>query len=120
MARRATWDAEAVVAGIMDRGIPARLSFHAGTHLCNLTLYTYLEALEQVGLEAPCGFLHLPYLPEQVVWMMRNRGAAAEQAPGASFDLPSMPLETQARGGPRHARGDGAPSRPEASVTGHP
>jgi pyroglutamyl-peptidase len=94
-ARRASWDAEAVVGAIMDRGIPARLSFHAGTHLCNLTLYTYLTALARAGLDAPCGFLHLPYLPEQVVWLMRNRTDAARQAPGQSFDIASMPLDTQ-------------------------
>ena len=94
-ARRATWDAAAVVNAIMDAGIPARLSFHAGTHLCNLTLYTYLGALEAAGLAAPCGFLHLPYTPEQVVWLMRNRTEGGNHAPGLNFELPSMPLNTQ-------------------------
>ena len=94
-ARRATWDAAAVVDAIMDAGIPARLSFHAGTHLCNLTLYTYLGALELAGLAVPCGFLHLPYTPEQVVWLMQNRIGGGNQAPGLNFDLPSMPLTTQ-------------------------
>ena len=94
-ARRATWDAAAVVEAIMDEGIPARLSFHAGTHLCNLTLYTCLGALETAGLQAPCGFLHLPYTPEQVVWLMRNRTAGGDTAPGLNFELPSMPLDTQ-------------------------
>ncbi len=97
MARLATWDAEAVVAAILAEDVPARVSFHAGTHLCNLTLYTYLGALEARGLASPCGFLHLPYLPEQIVWMMRQRGSAPETAPGAPLDLPSMALETQIR-----------------------
>ena len=95
-ARRATWDAASVVDAIMEKGIPARLSFHAGTHLCNLTLYTCLGALEAAGLAVPCGFLHLPYTPEQVVWLMRNRTEGGNYAPGLNFDLPNMPLETQA------------------------
>jgi len=93
-ARLATWDAEAVVAAILEADVPARVSYHAGTHLCNLTLFTYLAALAGAGLDAPCGFLHLPYLPDQIVWMMRHRAGTGE-APGLSFDQPSMALETQ-------------------------
>jgi pyroglutamyl-peptidase len=96
-ARIATWDAEAVVEAILAEDIPAKTSFHAGTHLCNLTLYTYLGALEALGLKAPCGFLHLPYLPEQVVWMMRHRGKEPGSAHSGSLELPSMGLETQIR-----------------------
>lgn len=96
VARRATWDGEAVVAAIEAEGVPARLSFHAGTHLCNLTLYTYLGALEGAPVTVPCGFLHLPYLPEQIVWMKRQANAP-ERAPGTPYDQPSMALETQLR-----------------------
>jgi pyroglutamyl-peptidase len=96
-ARMATWDAKAIVAAIMAEEIPAKISFHAGTHLCNLTLYTYLGALEARGLMSPCGFLHLPYLPEQIVWMMRQRGDRPDTAPGTPLDLPSMALDTQIR-----------------------
>jgi pyroglutamyl-peptidase len=96
-ARIATWDAGAIVEAILDEGIPARTSFHAGTHLCNLTLYTYLGAIEALGLKSPCGFLHLPYLPEQVVWLMREGGNAPASARSASPELPSMAIETQIR-----------------------
>lgn len=97
-ARVATWNADAVVAAILDDGIPAKASFHAGTHLCNLTLYTYLGALEAAGLAAsPCGFLHLPYLPEQIVWMMRQQAGHPGSALAANLELPSMALETQIR-----------------------
>lgn len=95
-ARRATWDGEAVVAAIEAEGIPARLSFHAGTHLCNFTLYTYLGALEAAPVTVPCGFLHLPYLPEQIVWMKRQANGP-DRAPGTPYDQPSMALETQVR-----------------------
>lgn len=96
-ARVATWDTKAVAEAILDEGIPARTSFHAGTHLCNLTLYTYLGAIEALGLDIPCGFLHLPYLPEQIVWMMRERGDRPDTAPGSPLEQPSMALETQIR-----------------------
>lgn len=96
-ARMASWNAGDVVEAILAEGIPARRSFHAGTHLCNLTLYTYLGALERLGLAVPCGFLHLPYLPEQIVWMMRQRGDQPESAPGSPLELPSMAMETQLR-----------------------
>lgn len=93
--RAATWDAEAVVESILAAGIPARPSYHAGTHLCNLTLYTYLGALEKRGFSAPCGFLHLTYLPEQVVWLMQQSAARAQTAPTASLELASMDFDTQ-------------------------
>lgn len=96
-ARIATWDAEAVVEAILAEEIPAKTSFHAGTHLCNLTLYTYLGALEALGLKSPCGFLHLPYLPEQIVWMMRHRGDQPASAHSGTLELPSMAIETQIR-----------------------
>ena len=93
--RASTWDAAAITEALLTEGIPARASYHAGTHLCNLTLYTYLGALQAAGLKSPCGFLHLPYLPEQIVWMMRQRAGQADSAPTTPLDLPSMCFETQ-------------------------
>jgi pyroglutamyl-peptidase len=80
-ARLATLALEPIVAELRAAGIPARLSFHAGTHCCNLWLYHALGALEQRGEARPCGFVHLPCLPEQAL-------------DGAQ---PSMPLDTMVR-----------------------
>jgi pyroglutamyl-peptidase len=88
-ARLATWNAEAVVEALHAAEIPAAISFHAGTHLCNMALYAMLAALDTRGRGAPCGFLHLPCLPEQVVWTMRN-SPPAERAPIATTAIPSM------------------------------
>jgi len=96
-ARAATWKTDAVVEAILAEHVPAALSFHAGTHLCNLTLFTFLGALAAADSTAPCGFLHLPYLPEQVAWMMGQPRSDGRRAPLASFELPSMALETQAK-----------------------
>ena len=123
-ARMATWRAKAVVEAILKEGVPARLSFHAGTHLCNLTLYTYLGALEACGLKSPCGFLHLPLLPEQLVWMMRQPAAVATDAFGPNLELPTMDLGTQVRaikatlGVLAEQATMSAPARPDISVEG--
>jgi pyroglutamyl-peptidase len=66
-ARIATLALEPIVAGLRSAGIPARLSFHAGTHCCNLWLYHALGALERAGRQIPCAFIHLPCLPEQAL-----------------------------------------------------
>lgn len=95
-ARHATYPAEAIVKAMQVKGFPARISHHAGTHLCNLTLYTCLAVHEDQGRAVPCGFIHLPLLPEQVADMMMARDGVPDTMPFRSTDLPSMPLETQA------------------------
>ena len=45
--------------------IPAVMSSHAGTHLCNQLLYLALHRAA-AGEAPPAGFLHLPVLPEQI------------------------------------------------------
>jgi pyroglutamyl-peptidase len=79
-ARFATWDGLAVRDALIAAGLPARLSFHAGTHCCNLTLY---QTLARVS--GPVGFLHLPCLPSM---------AAAEPRQSS----PSMALASQIEG----------------------
>jgi pyroglutamyl-peptidase len=66
-ARIATLKLEPIVARLRGAFIPARLSFHAGTHCCNLWLYHALGALERAGRRVPCGFIHLPCLPAQAL-----------------------------------------------------
>ncbi len=47
-------------------GIPAYISYTAGTYLCNYALYTTLHVLAGRGAAIPAGFVHLPYLPAMV------------------------------------------------------
>jgi len=93
-ARGATYRAESVMRAIRAAGVPAAVSHHAGTHLCNLTLYTLLGLLPA---DAPCGFLHLPLLPEQVAAMMDEADGKPATAPFAPTDLPSIALDLQTR-----------------------
>ena len=57
---------KAVVAAIRAAGVPARVSQTAGTFLCNHVFYvgSHLAATEFPGLAV--GFIHVPWLPEQV------------------------------------------------------
>lgn len=57
---------KAMVAAMRGAGVPARVSQTAGTFLCNHIFYlgSHLAATTHRGLSV--GFLHLPWLPEQV------------------------------------------------------
>lgn len=94
-ARMATWDAYALAAMLRAAGLPAYVSHHAGTHLCNATLYAALGALQAQGLTVPCGFLHLPYLPSQVARFMSESPASGDHAPMTPRALPSMAFTDQ-------------------------
>jgi pyroglutamyl-peptidase len=48
-------------------GIPAEVSFHAGTYLCNAALYLTHYYIEQMGLKTQAAFVHLPLDPTQIV-----------------------------------------------------
>lgn len=63
LARRATIDLAPVVRHLIQDWQPVELSFHAGTHCCNLTLYHLLGRLAKNPI--PCAFIHVPCLPEQ-------------------------------------------------------
>lgn len=71
---------KAIVAALLARGIPADLSNSAGTFVCNHVAYALLQLLarSQQQPRPRGGFIHVPFLPEQVV-----------DKPGA----PALPLE---------------------------
>ena len=56
----------AILEELIADGIPAHLSYTAGTYLCNYTLYTTLHALARGGRAIPAGFIHVPLLPAMV------------------------------------------------------
>lgn len=73
-----------IVAAVQAEGIPATVSYSAGTHLCNQMLYTSLHLAERHGLETRCGFLHVPYTPELAAKQLQAEG------PQPSMALPVM------------------------------
>jgi pyroglutamyl-peptidase len=92
-ARFATLPLRRVQETLLAAGIPARLSNSAGTYLCNKALYRFLDAIERRGKAVPCGFLHLPYVPEQVAGMIDELQAARSIERNRRPDIPSMSLD---------------------------
>jgi len=93
-ARAATLPLRAIEKALLDEGIPVRLSTSAGAYLCNAILYLLLGALERRHWRVPCGFIHLPYLPEQVARIFADARAGKievnQRADTASMDLELM------------------------------
>ena len=55
-----------IVEAIQEKGIPAGISNSAGTYVCNHVMY---ESLYQAAVKYPqmkAGFIHVPFLPEQI------------------------------------------------------
>ncbi len=79
----------AIVDALRAAGIPADESWTAGTYVCNSVFYAlmHLIATERPGLVG--GFVHVPYVPEQVV----DRG----DQPSLSLDLVSEGLQITVR-----------------------
>lgn len=64
---------------IREAGIPASISNTAGTFVCNHIMYGLLYLIDKKYPNIRGGFIHVPYLPEQVV----SKG-----------NLPSMSIDT--------------------------
>jgi pyroglutamyl-peptidase len=80
---------------LLEAGIPARLSASAGTFLCNALMYHALRACAEHAPAAPCGFIHLPYLPEQVSALLLQMREWAKVELHQRADLASMALDMQ-------------------------
>lgn len=48
-------------------GVPAKVSDTAGLYVCNQVMYRVLHEADVCGIEARCGFVHVPYTPAQTV-----------------------------------------------------
>lgn len=76
-----TLPVKAIVAAWRRQGLPAEVSQTAGTFVCNHVFFGLQHAL--AGTAARSGFLHLPFLPQQVAGRPH---------------LPSLPLEAMVEG----------------------
>jgi pyroglutamyl-peptidase len=74
----------AILGELTAAGLPAYISYTAGTYLCNFTLYATLHRLASLGRRVPAGFVHVPYLPAMVA--------------GHGLEEPSMDLAAMLRG----------------------
>ncbi len=74
-----------IVNALMDAGIPSSVSNSAGTYVCNHVFYGLMHHIQTNRLNAVGGFVHVPFLPEQVV---------DKSAPSMSLDMIVRGLET--------------------------
>ena len=58
---------KAMVQRMRDAGIPAAVSYTAGTYVCNYLLYTLLYLIDKKYPNVRGGFIHVPYAMEQVI-----------------------------------------------------
>ncbi len=52
---------------LKENNIPAKISNSAGTYICNHIMYGVLNHIEKNNIDMKSGFIHVPYLPEQVL-----------------------------------------------------
>ncbi|MGL4980442.1 MAG: pyroglutamyl-peptidase I [Fusobacteriaceae bacterium] len=58
---------KAMVAEMQKNGCPASVSNTAGTFVCNHIMYAVLHHIAKDKIAKKGGFIHVPYIPEQVV-----------------------------------------------------
>ena len=61
-----TLPVKAMVEAIRSAGLPSSLSNSAGTFVCNHIMYGELYQIEKMGKNIRAGFIHVPFIPEQV------------------------------------------------------
>ena len=80
----ATLPVKAMVQAMQEAGVPAEVSYTAGTYVCNDMMYSLLHTLATRHPGVRGGFLHVPY--------------ATEQATHLPASTPSMSVDDMARG----------------------
>jgi pyroglutamyl-peptidase len=68
-------------------GLPAEVSFHAGTFLCNATLYLTHHLVAQYGLRTRAAFVHLPLDVSQILDEERTMPALPASLSAAAVRL---------------------------------
>lgn len=95
---RSTLPIHAIRDRLLRAGVPARLSGTAGQFLCNACMYHALHACARCAPPPSCGFIHVPYLPQQVALLLEDMRDSARVELHQRADLCSMPLDLQIEG----------------------
>lgn len=70
---------KAIVKALTEHNIPGAISYTAGTFVCNHVFYGLMYMIDKKLLKVKGGFIHVPYIPEQVL---------------SKAQMPSMALNT--------------------------
>ena len=89
----ATLPTRRIVEKLREEDIPAQLSYSAGTFVCNNLLYCALHESAKKFPATRCGFVHVPYLPEQA-----KDGSAPSMSLALMVRALTAALETIAEG----------------------
>lgn len=96
---------DACLAALHGADIPGEISNSAGTFVCNQVMYVLLHALRRQP-EARAGFVHIPFIPAQVLERRSAPSMALEQIAAAlrlivaaTLDPSAVPRGTRARAG---------------------
>jgi len=77
-------DPHPLVKILRQKGIPATVSYHAGTYGCNWLLFNVMSWINKGEMDAKATFIHLPPLPQQAI--EKN-----------NYSLPTMVLQMEVR-----------------------
>lgn len=69
---------KAVMASLKENGIPSAISNTAGTFVCNHVFYSLMYLIEKKYNNIRGGFIHVPFLPEQVVNLLNVSSMSLE------------------------------------------
>ncbi|MEC1407998.1 pyroglutamyl-peptidase I [Bacillus halotolerans] len=67
-----------ITSQMKENGIPAAVSFTAGTFVCNYLFYGLMDHIHRTSPHIHGGFIHIPYIPEQTI---------DKTAPSLSLDM---------------------------------
>lgn len=83
-----------MVSALNAAGIPASVSFHAGTHLCNQMLYTTAHVIQERGLPTLTGFIHVPQSPANIALIEGRKRQAASMSLTMTTDAVAICIDT--------------------------
>lgn len=69
---------KAILQVARNNGIPASISYSAGTFVCNHVFYTLMHWINTLNPAIKGGFIHIPYLPEQAAALGAQPSMTAE------------------------------------------
>jgi pyroglutamyl-peptidase len=92
-AREATLPIAPALTRLRALNIPAYASESAGSFLCNATFYRALSKAEAMPGGIICGFVHFPYLPQQVSLLLEDLDTAGLVERHQRSDYASMALD---------------------------
>lgn len=70
---------KAMVAEMKKAGIPAAVSYSAGSFVCNQVMYGVLHHIVENDLSIKAGFIHVPFMTEQTLEMKNQPSLSLQQ-----------------------------------------